>query len=890
MSSRRGSNNNNTSTANGSNNNRSTGPPPSHPLEHNPEHRQFLIRSLERNDAELAALVELHTSLENVKHAIVKHYGEKLLLQLGQGVIRLHPHGGDTLQVVDSTSGNSTQNATTTLPTTLLSDPHATDLCVDFLLRMKLRRRLLNRLARRLVRVAHAMDGDDVSPPALPRYGDLRLHVDPEAVTAHHDQWMKRERAVRHMEARKEQEHSVEVERVKLNSTTAVPLEDAANVSSSQPPLVESDHRSLNQSYSLLHPSEEPDYAAVLEYHELLDKWVDPVTGEVTYVADTSALPTVASHGIGATQQRWSPAELQAEYQKWQAALWACVPDQPTFAELGLEYRVYALEQRLRRAEEIEETKRQQERAEQEAELHKDSESKSDDNDDMDTDSSGGEKKKEKTNESESDDDEDEDTDSEHRVSTTKHEKSKNSDSQSDEDSNSESELLDSGDDNEKSADERDKKLTTTTLKDIKKVVIENEPPGSPTKSSTSPTVKKEVNATEDIKKEEIEKKMDVPKKKRPISLMAVPSFYDQDLKRIRMVHSDLLASSLQDHARRRLADATREYNTALRASTECVERRQKYQLQIQSLTAETNALKTKLKNDYDVDCAVAKSRWLKRKHEFDRQRMDAVFPSRWGHMPEGTHYTRAYATRHDQISNPVAVCLSDIVDAIDMAYNGQIQLDFFHERFVPPSKAQLQGAIVDPSTGETILQRNDRLEKSCKREIAKLTASLTTCEQDRHRAWKKLLKTKAEFDIPHHVTNPAGQRSRVHLDMSNYHMIPCPHMQQSTMQPVPAETGVHRSAAYVPTRSVPPPVDGCVAVSTPAGTDSDTKEDGLLSKYSSARVKERIASDGSVMPASEPKKGKDGLYARPAGRTRKGMEWDPLRGIWVPSSTSSQG
>ena len=54
-------------------------------------------------------------------------------------------------------------------------------------------------------------------------------------------------------------------------------------------------------------------------------------------------------------------------------------------------------------------------------------------------------------------------------------------------------------------------------------------------------------------------------------------------------------------------------------------------------------------------------------------------------------------------------------------------------------------------------------------------------------------------------------------------------------------------------------------------------------SKYSAARVKERKASDGTVKPVEQPKL-KDGLFLRPAGRTRKGMEWDAVRGIWIPA------
>jgi len=55
-------------------------------------------------------------------------------------------------------------------------------------------------------------------------------------------------------------------------------------------------------------------------------------------------------------------------------------------------------------------------------------------------------------------------------------------------------------------------------------------------------------------------------------------------------------------------------------------------------------------------------------------------------------------------------------------------------------------------------------------------------------------------------------------------------------------------------------------------------------SKYSAARVQERTTRDGMVAPVSEPKKTKDGLYLRPVGRARKGMNWDAVWGIWVPA------
>jgi hypothetical protein len=53
-------------------------------------------------------------------------------------------------------------------------------------------------------------------------------------------------------------------------------------------------------------------------------------------------------------------------------------------------------------------------------------------------------------------------------------------------------------------------------------------------------------------------------------------------------------------------------------------------------------------------------------------------------------------------------------------------------------------------------------------------------------------------------------------------------------------------------------------------------------SKYSAAKVRERHSADGSVAPASEPKRDKDGKYIRPPGRGRIGMDWDEIRGVWI--------
>eukprot|EP00980_Cylindrotheca_fusiformis_P026247 scaffold15580_cov207-Cylindrotheca_fusiformis.AAC.2 len=152
------------------------------PRENILEHRNFLARALSRNDTELKALIQVNESLQKAKEAILQSCGELVLLDLGAGRLKLI---NDELHE-ETTSDDVVHHHLS---------PAQNDLCVDFLLRMKLRRKLSNRLARRLNRIAHSMDGEDVAPPPPPRYGDLSLNFDPEAVRAKELLWKQREDA-----------------------------------------------------------------------------------------------------------------------------------------------------------------------------------------------------------------------------------------------------------------------------------------------------------------------------------------------------------------------------------------------------------------------------------------------------------------------------------------------------------------------------------------------------------------------------------------------------------------------------------------------------------------------------------------------------------------------
>jgi hypothetical protein len=277
-----------------------------------------------------------------------------------------------------------------------------------------------------------------------------------------------------------------------------------------------------------------------------------------------------------------------------------------------------------------------------------------------------------------------------------------------------------------------------------------------------------------------------------------------------------------------------------------------------------------------------AADHWRKRRFHFEQNRNNMLLPSRHGMYSQGTTYLQRASTRHDPsgITQHVCATLGDVVDVVCNVGSGRIRLDRFESFDVPPDPF-----ISDPKTGESILVVKQRMEKELMHEIDLLTPKLRASEDIRIHSWRKMLKMKAEHGIPHDVST-SGVPRYVKVDSNNINDIPVPVLKISSGQQIgqgshhlppnsPNKMNAARRAMNVSLGS-----SGVAHVLVnPLTPTSDLLSD---SKYSAARVKERIASDGTVKPVEPPKKGKDGLYLRPAGRTRKGMEWDALRGVWI--------
>jgi hypothetical protein len=268
----------------------------------------------------------------------------------------------------------------------------------------------------------------------------------------------------------------------------------------------------------------------------------------------------------------------------------------------------------------------------------------------------------------------------------------------------------------------------------------------------------------------------------------------------------------------------------------------------------------SKVQNEYATAVAQARQQYLAEKSAYDARRLQILLPSNLGIRAQGTVVTQHYVFMAGPNLNRsrVGECLADIIDGAVAIAEGQISSPPFKD-FVTPTPPGF-----NPETGEDMTQRQHRIESEYRSQYSLMNTQFQASETERAKAWRKMMKTKAELEMPHEqISN--GVRQSIRVTQSNYTQIPMPAFQGSANVALPREREGLSVASYRP----------------PATTGPVTSD----SKYSAEKVRQRRSADGTVAPVSEPKKTKEGLYMRPAGRTRKGMRWDAFAGVWVPQN-----
>jgi len=508
----------------------------------------------------------------------------------------------------------------------------------------------------------------------------------------------------------------------------------------------------------------------------------------------------------------------------------------------------------------------------------------------------------------------------------------------------------------------------------------------------------------------------DISKSTFYLSLQPVPSFAQQDLRRIRAIQVDFVMAALLSQYKAKIDEATKEYNETVARSTELQNIKIRLQSDLHKVIVHSRSLAQKSRNDYALDVAIARGNWQRRKEQWEasqraRQRcrsdpsthleirytlkliVDQI-ERRAAYLIDDNREAKKKLTPHDVTVEAVKITVKDMVNTVvdrcsaptpslrgDLAFsptnitnewNYDLSGNTFDDFVPPPPPVEL-----DPTSSS---KQQEEQEAMLRRQISAVETRFVSSEEDRKRVWRKLQKLRQEFDphqsqlAVHGSSSQPQQASRANQNISRPRVVVASssastnhhpnlsQMQQASSagshpQPVarnpvataapaavpaaasaPAPTAApsaptipasynyrppsteiatsitstaasierqHTSAVGVPEALVAayaaavesaesPPVETFApqpqGVSMEAGGQVYGKAiDKYGGKYSVEKVRERIFPDGSVIPVQQPKRTKEGLYQRPAGRQRKGMDWDSERGVWIPLPGTTQ-
>jgi hypothetical protein len=558
---------------------------PSYPSENYREHRKFLIRSLERNDVDMSALIKLNKSLHMAKGKIIQTCGELVLLDLGSGRLKLiNDELNEETMDTTTTITASTNTDTNTIATTgsparniiaSIHQHHLTpaqkEVCVDFLLRMKLRRKLSNRLIRRLNRVAHAMDGKDVSPPSPPKYGDLGLHIDPKSIEARTAEWKEQEEAkkrvqkaldgdysaynleekgtgpaivedtgnvevTKHLEEKpKDDEHGKggkgENEEDKTNNAEAqneaLPEEPKSSTEETTPPEALGTNSNKDKAAASDENPKTVESSAATDKKEPVDIKADLNLETTQEANNSSSSPTLAGdiellkEYETAFEKSWDPSTKKFKYVLGKEEVGD--PEYTQIKQWGIGASSIIMTLEDRKSEHLRWERNMLTRIPEQPTT--------------------------------------EDLGLKNRVFDLEERRKRCLEDNVEEDEQGESNLFSVQSPTKKKIkfDEGTKTGNESTGHKVGGKELKNTSAASDddekSKSSDSDNDDDDV----EMKKEKNEAIIVTPVK--PISFVAVPSFHDQDLARIRMIHNELINTSRLEHTRKRLADATNDYN-----------------------------------------------------------------------------------------------------------------------------------------------------------------------------------------------------------------------------------------------------------------------------------------------------------------------------------------
>ncbi len=592
---------------------------------------------------------------------------------------------------------------------------------------------------------------------------------------------------------------------------------------------------------------------------------------------------TSSRHGIGAVSKFMTKKEKVMEWKRWQAEFLSKIPDQPTFKELGMENRVFLLEERRKLAKECSPKKSEK----------------------KDEEMTGEEDKEAAAVE-----------DSKKRAREEDHKEN------------------DNGNDKEGSSNKRQDKDIEPPIMKRKRISLDPVPSFFQQdysrilmiqNATLSAAVVTNLRETYAQAKSEYDKifqcSQDLQSKKIACENQLAKAAYDFRVK----------VSSINNN----IAVAKHQWETEKKAFED-----QKLQnLQYQARMIGRNASPALLEA-----ASMSDNRLVKRSMDGVVDRV--VIRNAPENSATGSQVTsvRLHHASNDSVQREVttsmAHCIDTVVNRIQSGYIPDAIIDKGKggeqfRQFIPPASTHPDHVVINAS-GETYT----KIKKHLEAEISMIKTQLDTSEASRAKAWTRLNKAQTALNhLPGGSVPTTTTTSKVNRPKTSFTLAKRPQPQQTVpvynpppqrvqQPPAPVQQRARRPLfTPAPTASVPmvnntaiasaaaavaavkanmnyghitmsqqqasqiaqmssqvvPTTTALLAPTTPGVTTAGSAAEN---KYSLEKVRARMFSDGSVLPVGMPKRGKDGLFLRPAGRQRKGMDWDAVNGKWVPQGS----
>jgi hypothetical protein len=889
--------------------------PPSHPHEMDSKHRYFYTRSLSRSDKELGAILTLNRSLIQLKSLIQNDYGECTLIDIGTGDIYLSKSFDEEQgRTVLFTSAYLEQEAISNRQYT--QDDRFIAAVKDFMERMLLRQKLLNRIARRLLRLSHAMDGkiQKALPPLLYKYGDKRMLETHEDYKENLKEFAERKQLEKEImdriQKRIQDQHMEEdfldkdvMMQEERNHSTSMSTDDVMDPQQNAAFPTDPAHSNA--------PSSSSTSASALE-----------VPSSSGYVQDSES-------GIYAKEGQAQPPVPDATAAAAAAASTsAFVPEGPSSS--GYEQDV---ESGMNESMEIEEhldplLLNKEHQADLSKLIEFDSEYDKVKTEDVTTGTvkvtyAITSEEFEAVNKTQYDFD-DLDKDIRYNIGSTFTSQA-SSREMAMEHKRWMTELLSKIPD-QPTFEDLGMKNRVFELEKRKAFFQDMEESNAAVKEESEPnklhTSDDDVSMEEDKVAVESDKKRERDFNRKKFCLEPVPSFHDQDYHRCLMIHNDLIQYATTEKAKVSVEEANREYQEAFNASSA---------VQNAKVAAEREKdtilryYRQELHRFYDKR-AMELERWSSIKEHFDKSKMNkfvmkmqsegvpitsdlskamsmkdsdmvkralagvvdrAVAMNDPSEQAIGTQYIfqtimHSFDPTQKEVSSSLAHVVDTVVRRSESGWVSDDVIDQVHggEQYTPFNyKNSPEIEIPVTARGENWNQFIDRVTK----QIEDLNKKLVQYEEIRAQKWSKLIKVQGEMD----KAKQQKKSNRYSYSNAQTALQTASSVQQTVaaMQMAKKEKAEsqsisqyqapvrHVSSGYHPNRAA--------AINTNQG--GLTTKNPYGDRYSADNVRARIGADGSVVPVSAPKKTSDGLYMRPAGRQRKGMEWDAVNGRWIP-------